>query len=279
MSAPLRLGLLGAPGSGKLTFLSALSITGRTLPGYGRWVVRPDVSTTDFMNSAREILTEEKRFPRRGSVPGIRDLLGFTFWKDSTLDFHVEVVNLPGAHFADDREDREAVARNLSSCDGYILLFDPIAERWRKDNHRFLSAMVNRVVALDPGAFPKPLSVCCVKYDDPQVFLPALAGGWGTDQDAEPRFPRVSDAKGFFTWACGHFGDGSGERFRVEVQNFDPGRTAYFVTTSVGFKAERGRFDLDDYVNAQGNRILGEIRPVNVVEPFIALARMTGRTS
>ncbi|MFC6084853.1 hypothetical protein [Sphaerisporangium aureirubrum] len=267
----MRIGLLGTPGSGKLTFLSALPIA-----DYGNWVVRPDAATVDFVTSAAKTLTEDKRFPVRDPVRGSRSPLGFGFSRGVRPDFRADVVNRPGEHFRHDREDRETIAKDLASCDGYVLLFDPIGERWRGDGYGFVSALAQRVNAHCPdGEFPKPLSVCCVKYDDPQVFLPALGHGWGTEQDAEPRFPRVADAEGFFAWACGHFGGGKGERFRAEIlKQFDPRRTAYFVTSSIGFKSDRRRFDLDDFVNAQGSRILGEVHPINVVEPFVELARM-----
>lgn len=235
MSDAMRIGLLGAPGSGKLTFLSALSLAGPHLPEDDRWTVDPDSdNTAGFMNSATRILMEEKRFPQRGSVESIRDVLGFSFRREGEQHsaFRVEVVNLPGERFADDRADLVETAKNLASCDGFILLFDPIKEQWGHDNHRFLYALRNRIVAQRrDGGFTKPLAVACVKYDDPQVFLPALAEGWGTEQDTKPRFPWVTDAKRFFEWACGHFGDGSGERVLEEVGGkFDPARTAFFVT-------------------------------------------------
>ncbi|GAA1022512.1 hypothetical protein Aple_091880 [Acrocarpospora pleiomorpha] len=292
----LKIGLIGAPNSGKLTFLSALTTAFLSRGAPNGWVVNPERDALAFDESAKEILAL-RTFPSRTEVENSGKLwLRFFFsWErrgEPSRTFTVEILNRAGQAFSRRSPDSSAVAKELAGCDGYLLLIDPLRERWRGDNSDFFSHLPARIMSNDMplSEFRKrALAVCVTKYDDAQVFPPSLSGNYGTQQATAPHFPTVesADAKSYFEWACAHFadhtarpGNDSAERLHHQIERmFDPDLTAYFVTSSVGFRRSQKGFEIKEFVNVQGSRILSSVTPINVLEPIIKLAELSGRLS
>ncbi|MFG2130961.1 caspase family protein [Streptomyces sp. NPDC048751] len=292
---PVRIGLWGAPASGKTTLLAALAhVVGDTQQGYGSW----RISGTDRV--AEEFLVQHKgvlmnnRFPPATEAAG--EPLRFRFsgepdeadGADGTdTDFVVEVQDLPGEYFHDQRViDDVSLTQRLAASDGLVYLFDPTNER-ANASADYLFGIIQRLTThLEESGHPSgrylphSLAVCVTKFDDPAVFRAARIARWGTQGDDRYRFPRVKDqhARQFFAWAAERFAGASGGRLRHLVENhFDPERTVYFVTSAIGFHVGAdGVFDASDFANSSTNgmRIRGGVRPMNVLEPFIALERL-----
>jgi len=133
------------------------------------------------------------------------------------------------------------------------------------------------------GRLPHFLAVCVTKFDDPNIFIPAYHDRLiDIDADGLPRVPNHR-AEEFFDWICG----------RIEQQAIDAGtaqlrdlirstfiedRVRYFCSSSVGFYVgASGEVDLNDFQNfdlVNGEwRIRGKVRPVNVLEPLVAIER------
>ncbi|GAA0994771.1 hypothetical protein GCM10009555_087920 [Acrocarpospora macrocephala] len=294
----LKIGLIGAPNSGKLTFLSALTTAFVSRGAPKGWVVNPERDALAFDESAKEILALQS-FPSRTEVENSEKLwlrFGFSWEKkgEPSRTFVVEILNRPGQAFSRRSPEGKAVAEELARCDGYLLLIDPLRERWLGDNSDYFSHLPARIVDSSTDMTmselrKRALAVCVSKYDDAQVFPPSLSGNYGTQRTTAPKFPTVesADAKGYFAWACAYFadhsarpGNDSAERLHHQIERmFDPDLTAYFVTSSVGFRRSPKGFDLKEFVNVQGSRILSSVNPINVLEPIIRLAELSGRLS
>jgi energy-coupling factor transporter ATP-binding protein EcfA2 len=284
--APVRIGLWGAPASGKTTLLAALAhVVGDTQQGYGSWRVGGlDRVAEEFLVRHKETLLDGSRFPAATEAVGEPLRFRFSGGTGGSSGFVVEVQDVPGHYFSDRRPaDDGAVTRRLAECDGLVFLFDPTAAAAHAGAD-YLFGIIQRITTYleesgrPPGRhLPHGLAVCVTKFDAPQVFLAARAARWGTQGDDRYRFPRVKDshARGFFRWAAAHFAGADGSRLCDLVEHhFDPDRTRYFATTSIGFHVGAdGLFDAADFANTTAGGIRGPIRPVNVLEPFIALRR------
>jgi hypothetical protein len=161
-----KIGLWGAPGSGKTTYLAALSIAANRkqerLQLFGA-----DDASTDFLIQQTALLTRDMLFPPatdaerhlnwvlRMNVDGP----GRRFWRSAPettrVEFELDFLDAPGGRYADTREasrgadpaprrlfgDEDPVAavagtvgndeqflQELAGCDGLVLLFDPTRE-------------------------------------------------------------------------------------------------------------------------------------------------------
>jgi hypothetical protein len=165
-----RIGLWGAPTSGKTSFLAALSIavaqTRRNWQLYG-----VNKTSVDFLTTNTHILTHERRFP--AATQNVDELswvltteIERTFprkWRRTEirkvpLELHLDLLDPPGAFFDsvpdtasspgpakelgfDDepgevlQSAEDKLIENLADCDGIIYLFDPIQEH--KDGNSF----------------------------------------------------------------------------------------------------------------------------------------------
>lgn len=226
-------------------------------------------------------------------------------------EFDLDLVDVSGEAFGYDPKEKDVspdVVRqaldHLAGAQGLIYLFDPLTER----NKRTAAAYLNRTLTelshrisqegrtIGPY-LPHHISVCVTKFDDPKLFQQARQAGfvnYGRDG-----MPRVLDehAEDFFNALCdGKFWGELDTRsyagamyVRSQLkQYFHPDRIRYYVTSSIGYRTPPGwdpadsRFNPDDYANVNDQervpRIRGAIRPVNVLEPLIALQmRLTGR--
>jgi hypothetical protein len=307
-----RVGLWGATASGKSTFLSALFIAAMRSPAELR-VKGANDESTDFLIRNTHILNAQHRFPPstiteqplswtlQMSVPN----RARSRWRKGPptvpFDFRIDLQDAPGRAYAavpdpdaepsrldldlDDGGDSPDVASYLASCQGLLLLIDPIRERERGDAHEFFHGTLLRIaqrveVALG-RRLPHYVAVCITKFDDPAVFRFARDNEFLSYSEYDPMmFPRVHDDEA--------------ERFMREMfagsplsdvelvvgalrQYFYTERIRYFVTSAVGFFVGRsGEFREDDYQNVAPVEdgqyaIRGQLHPINVAEPLLWL--------
>lgn len=304
-----RVGLWGATASGKSTFLSALFIAATRSPEDLR-VKGVNDESTDFLIRNTHTLNAQRRFPPPTSA---QQPLSWTLqmsvpnrargrWRRAgppavPFDFRVDLQDAPGRAYAAvpesepsrldlaDGADVPEVASYLASCQGLLLLIDPIRERDLGDAHEYFHGTLLRIaqrVEVPLGRrLPHYVAVCVTKFDDPSVFRFARDNEFLSYREYDPAmFPRVHDYEA--------------ERFMHELligspasdvelvagalrQYFYPDRVRYFVTSAVGFYVgPSGEFREDDYQNVipleDGTLgIRGQIHPVNVAEPLLWL--------
>lgn len=299
----VRLGLWGATGGGKTTYLAALRVAAQ----FGGWrmygVSRRD---SDFLYKAWRELYEQQRFPEatglepvtyrwllHGDPPPSRFLR-----KSRPVRFTLRMQDVSGLAFRrdaeSDEETREEARRqtlaHLAGSDGLVYLFDPLRDLTASRAERNVSyvegvierlgAMLGAAGKLDrDGRLTHGLAVCVSKFDDPAIFAQANAKGWVNFDPATGPMPRVLDehAKAFFDeFICRELGIASADLLRRFITNhFRPERVGYFVTSSIGFYVKAGEFNEMDYSNVVSEdtslRIRGDIRPINVLEPLVWL--------
>ena len=288
----MKIALWGATGSGKSTYLWTLPLAAEQQS----WTVIPlDEASEEFKVRAETSLMTEGRLPlptadevsiswrlekppattgpwwRRRQDPGCRILL--------------TTIERRGGDF---EQLTESVARQLLNADGIVYLFDPERELNPDsvDNVAFFVAAMARLQRqtaglnrLVDGRLPHHLAVCITKLDAIKVFAKAREGFWVSQASAWPFFPKVSpgDAQLFFDWLCRtELGDAASfVRDRI-VANFLPRRVQYFVSSAIGFCLHKDRnFDLSDFGNltSEGKRVRSMPRPINILEPLVALNR------
>jgi len=187
-----RIGLWGAPGSGKTTFLAALNVaviqSREDLLIYGS-----DDEATDFLAENTSMLTTQRMFPP--ATQTLRPLswalhlpvqrttkkkFGRQSTETVTLQFNIDLVDAPGATFRsvpsaaaggagaallfDDEESdapsapEEEIIDHLAGCDGIVFLFDPIRERSAGDAYEYFQGTLLRIAQrrLGQGATVSP---------------------------------------------------------------------------------------------------------------------------
>ena len=288
----VQIALWGATSSGKSTYLWTLPLAAEQQG----WTVIPlDRASEEYKARAETDLMQEGLLP----IPTAEELL--IRWRLEKIPSIVgpwwDRRRVPGSRIllrtierpgGDIEKVTQSVADQLVHADGIVYLFDPDRELNPKsdDNVRYFiramnrlqrrTAELNRVVG---GRLPHHLAVCITKFDAVKVFAKAREGFWVTQATAWPHFPQVSpsDAQPFFDWLCRtELGDAASfVRDRI-VANFLPQRVEYFVCSAIGFGLhERRQFDLSDFSNLteRGDRVRSLPRPVNVLEPLVALDR------
>jgi hypothetical protein len=163
-----RIGLWGAPTSGKSTFLAALSIavskSAQDLLIYGA-----TDESTEFLVQNTTLLTRQRRFPPPTKIQSplswtihvqtqvpVRGRFGRQTMETVPLQFNMDLLDQPGGDFASvpemqpdsdgvnlgfENEDsaagtassEEEMLDRLAGCDGLLLLFDPTRE-WSEDD-------------------------------------------------------------------------------------------------------------------------------------------------
>ena len=305
-----RVGLWGATASGKSTFLSALFIAATRSPEDLRVRGNNDEST-DFLIRNTHSLNTQHQFPPPTEA---QEQLSWTLQMSVPnqargrfrrqgppmvpFDFRIDLQDAPGGAYAaipeaapsrldlpDGANEIPGVASYLASCQGLLLLIDPIRERDRGDAHEFFHGTLLRIaqrVEVPPGQrLPHYIAVCVTKFDDPSVFRFARDNEFLSYSEYDPlMFPRVHNDEA--------------ERFMRELlagspisdvnlvhgalrQYFYPERIRYFVTSAIGFHVgSSGEFREDDYWNVvpvdDGRfQIRGQLHPINVAEPLLWL--------
>jgi len=211
---------------------------------------------------------------------------------DVPVQLNLDFLDPPGEIRLRDNSDlglNGETLDHLASCDGFLLLVDPVREQVSGDTYEYLHNILLAVAELRLGAMPpgsrlpQQVAVCITKFDHPDVYRFARLNGYRTYDENDPYlFPRVhdDDAKSFFLDFCRSSGRGDGTLVVSALDRyFYPERTRYFVTSAIGFYLDRrsSRFRDDDSQNVVEQdgrpRIRGSIHPINVLEPILWLAQ------
>ncbi|MFE4368932.1 hypothetical protein ACFRMN_11945 [Streptomyces sp. NPDC056835] len=296
----VRIGVWGASGSGKTTFLGAVPIAAMQHQRRGRAnlvVAGMDPSSAEFLHESVDQLVSEQRFPQAtraqrdlrwsfsGELPGARGL------RARRVNFALEVLDLPGEAFnprsnqvGEELHDRAVT--HLTNCGGLVYLFDPLLDANQQTaSINYFFGMASQIAGrvrdegrlLANGRLPHHVAVCITKFDHPDVFEPALRAGWVT-QERTGDIPCVPDhqAPGYFDWMCDSFRGGSARLVRDALRNFfHPARMSYYASSAIGFRLNpHNQFDYRSYVNVEpdGGRICGSPpMPINIIEPLLSL--------
>jgi hypothetical protein len=296
----VRIGVLGAPASGKTTFLTTLFIaaarSNRRVHLFGA-----DDRSTDFLVDNNAILTRQRQFPSATTeMNPLRWILAIPPLNsqnlqqpDKSAQLAIELIDLPGRRLSPSprRQPEDDPISRLANCDGIVFLFDPVRESNYGDSYSYFAETMLTIAQsrfdenlTDETGLSQPLAVCVTKFDDPAVYAKAMTGHYCSYDSGDPLgFPYVRNdrSKDFFIDLCEQSGTGSALLPRAIEWYFSPDQTRYFITSSIGFHLSnsRGKFDHQDYRNTipgDQQHIRGVIHPINVLEPFLWLAQALG---
>ncbi|QXJ21212.1 hypothetical protein AGRA3207_002044 [Actinomadura graeca] len=252
-----KIGLWGASGSGKTSYLAALYVA---VTQNGKWNIGGvDQESVDFLTEKTDTLTQQRRFPDK--TEGIQNLswnvmgeteevVGGRFRRrveTVPLYFQLDMLDAAGQLFKGTTEEDatdgdildfndagsgsgsgpEELIDQLASCDGIVYLFDPVRENKEGDEFRHVQWALQNIVhrASNEGRLigrhlPHFLAVCITKLDDPKVFHTAYKRGYLTADPDDPHlFPRVREDK-------------AEDLFR-ELGNLSPTRSALMVHNAI----------------------------------------------
>jgi hypothetical protein len=302
----------GPPGSGKTTFLAALSVA-LNRNGLGWKIYGGDEGSEKQLIQMNTQLVSGRTFPR-GTV-GIEEyswvLSGphrnahkklFRKSQDEHVSVRLDLVDAQGEIAGPEMKftQREELIDGLVRSRGIVYIFDPMRESDDGDafDHTFgmlvqLARRMEEEGGWRGGRLPHYVAVCITKFDAPPILVTAQRMGLTVPSDDAHGFPRVPDyeARDLFEQLCTVSGTGNAEMVINSLeQYFDPRRIRYFVTSAIGFYLGRGgRFDEDDPNNlllmeeidprlgAKRTRIRGPVHPINVIEPvFWLIDQMLG---
>lgn len=211
--------------------------------------------------------------------------------------FTLHVRDYPGGSFKDTTDPDDEIWEYLADCQGLIYLVDPERELdihgnrlpagWGEERNfdylqRSIKLLRNRMRAsgrlFKDRYLPHYLAVCVTKFDMASVFSRVREADLIVATDSGWPYIRVEDPQAAFESIAE---DLTQEEIR---RAFHKDRVGYFMTSSIGFYSKDGKgpefgyqgekgFQAADYSNvistADGPRIRGEVRPVNVLEPLI----------
>jgi hypothetical protein len=295
----IRIGLWGAPRSGKTTYLAALPIAAMQYQRHneGSWnVCGVTDEANDFLIQRTDMLTRQRKFPPASM--GIENLAwslqgpeekGKWGLGSRRPDFVLEIQDAAGEVFLHDHPQHAQIVGQLAQSHGLIYLFDPLGDA-QKDTETFtflhaaltqLHTRVRERGELVDGKLPHHVSVCIAKFDHPDVLQPAVEAGWVIQDTVGSQLPRVPRERSeqYFQWMCDVFRGSNARLVRDALYaHFDRSRISYYEVSAVGFRLNPQQvFDYADYV--QPVKVDGELRirtapvPINVLEPLIDLER------
>jgi hypothetical protein len=228
-----RIGLWGAPGSGKTTYLAALNIAVMKTPGMR--LAGTDSDSTRFLRESTAQLTIDREFPE---ATQFGKQLSWVLGMDTQVEergrllrrtmttvpvqINLDLLDEPGdrfsdrpkvgeastALFGDEDEDDEAAADasednvmdQLAGCNGIVLLFDPTREWLRGDAFNYFQGTLLEIAqrrlpgVTEGGRLPHFVAVCVTKFDHPDVYRRAKSRGYRSFSPDDPYlFPRVPD--------------------------------------------------------------------------------------
>jgi hypothetical protein len=299
--------MLGAPSSGKTTFLAALSIA---LARHQKdWkVIGADKASADKLIDLTTQLTRHHAFPpATANIEAYQWLLvghvtyTTTRWfrserHEETVRIGLDLVDASGEISGPERAtlgERDQLIDNLERSRGIVFIFDPIREFKVGDtfDHTFgvLAQLAQRMVDspdFSKGRLPHYIAVCITKFDEIPVFKTAEKMDILTVDPADPfGLPRVPDDDGreLFAQLCDVSRSGNADLvLKTLEQNFHEDHIKYFVTSAIGFYVDprNNLYDPDDIQNllpgsnnSQKPRIRGAVHPINVMEPLLWLGR------
>ena len=287
-----RIAVLGAPASGKTSFLGAAWTAAVRASAAGEpWgVVADDDAAERFIVRQTNHLTTRRRFPDatitsvafsyhfRAGVPGP---VAATGTGSRRLAFRLDFFDAGGSEFGPRRYGADArLAAHLSGARRLLYLVDPFGAPGQSDYLRphleQLTHVLRGAGRLASGRLPHHVAFCISKFDQPKLFRLARAGGW-VNQNAEGD-PCVlpEDAGPFARWLAGRSPE-MADVCRLAADHFLPDRVSWFALSSIGFhRRPDGSIDLDDCSNEaydeQGEPVLrSPARPLNVLEPLTVL--------
>jgi energy-coupling factor transporter ATP-binding protein EcfA2 len=228
-----RIGLWGAPGSGKTTYLAALNIAVMKTPGMR--LAGTDSDSTRFLRESTAQLTIDREFPE---ATQFGKQLSWVLGMDTQVEergrllrrtmttvpvqINLDLLDEPGdrfsdrpvggeastALFGDEDEDDESAADasednvmdQLAGCNGIVLLFDPTREWARGDAFNYFQGTLLEIAqrrlsgVTEGGRLPHFVAVCVTKFDHPDVYRRAKSRGYRSFSPDDPYlFPRVPD--------------------------------------------------------------------------------------
>lgn len=298
----------GPPGSGKTTFLAALSIALTRSPHLGWTIMGGDEASERRLIQMTHELAGSRSFPRPTdgveyynwvlSGPGRagRKRLFRKKLPDESIRVKLDLIDPKGelVGLKLDSSQRAELVDSLVKSKGIIYIFDPTREFDKGDayDHTFgmlvqLTRRLYEETGDGYGKLPHHLAVCVTKFDELPVHETAEKLGLVVHSDDRHEFPRVEgeDARELFTRLCAISGSGNAEMvLNLLEQYFEPERIKYFVTSAIGFYVDQGGiYDRDDPANllpidgadservARRSRIRGPVHPINVIEPVFWL--------
>jgi hypothetical protein len=303
----------GPPGSGKTTFLAALSVALNRNTDLGWRIHGWDESSETQLIQMNHQLASGHTFPR-GTL-GIQEyswVLGgphrhprkklFRKSEAEYVSVRLDLVDAQGEIAGPEMKftQRGELLDGLVRSRGIVYIFDPMRESDDGDafDHTFgmlvqLARRMDQQGGWRGGRLPHYLAVCITKFDAPPVRRTAEAMGLTVPSDDDHGFPRVPDyeARDLFKRLCTVSGTGNAEMVLNSLeQYFDPSRIRYFVTSAIGFYLGRGGIydeddpnnllpmeEIDPRLGVKRTRIRGAVHPINVVEPvFWLIDQMLG---
>ncbi|MFB6988909.1 MULTISPECIES: hypothetical protein [unclassified Streptomyces] len=296
----VRIGLWGAPRSGKTTYLAALPIAAMQQQRYGRpnWVIGGmNPESNEFLSDGVTQLSIQRVFP--DATVGLRSL-SWSFQGEATssgafrrrvreVGFVLETQDVTGEAYRGDEENalRRRVLDQLADSQGLVYLFDPLLDAQRAtESLNFLFSTLNELNSrvrdaggLHRNRLPHHVSICVTKFDHPDVFRPAVEAGWVTQDSVGSQLPGVptEQAARFFQWMCDDFRGSTARLVRDGLSNyFHPERISYYATSAIGFRLNPQHiFDYSNYLNVESvdgvPRICTSPVPINVLEPLTEL--------
>jgi hypothetical protein len=180
-----RIGLWGAPGSGKTTYLAALNVAVSLAPK-DMMLFGVDTEATDFLADHTEMLVTDRQFPAatqiqrplnwalNTTVDRPQRKLMKTVMVPQPYRLNINLLDAPGGQFGsrptaaptsrlglDDDDDNatsgagagddEFLMEHLNMCDGIVLLIDPIRERATGDAFAYFNRTLLRITQLKYG--------------------------------------------------------------------------------------------------------------------------------
>ncbi|MEU2915221.1 hypothetical protein ACWCQ0_25515 [Streptomyces massasporeus] len=295
----VRIGLWGAPASGKTTYLAALPIAAMQQQRHGKsnWLINGlSEDSNDFLVGNFNQLASEQRFPPPTQSPdsmswsfnGTEAAPGLTRGRSRDVAFVLEMQDAPGEFFRTGQVDPH-VLDHLTRASGLVYLFDPLLDgepgsRSLDFFYATLNALSTRIRddgRFDGGRLPHNVAVCVTKFDHPEIFEPAVRARWVTQDDTGSRLPRVPEHLGraYFDWICDDFRGSTARMVRdALLSHFHPERISFYATSAIGFRLNpQNVFDYRAYANVEmvdgSPSICTPPVPINVLEPLIDLER------
>ena len=306
----VRLGLWGAPRSGKTTYLSALRIAAqKPVMGYEWTISGRDDASADFLDEGVDRFVADLNFPvpsrgystlswkfegtrhreQRGRLAAMSKKFLGSRSEEIDREFVVEMQDAAGEIFGKEADERyfQGVQSHLMNAHGIIYLFDPLLHKEAKTKtYDFFARTLSRLQRgmreqgrLAGSRLPHFVSVCVTKFDHPEIFGAAMDHGL-INQEHESAMPTVptSVEPEFLRSLC----DDTASRWVCDQfqSAFVPERVRYFATSAIGFHlGHDNRFDISNFSNIapDGHHFLSAATPINVLEPIISLQEQVRR--